>query len=245
MFKVAALVLSCSKPEYQSRREQQRSTYIRLQAIGVDVLVLLHDPAIKESEIRFNDMFSKSLFVPILEDYEYIPQRLWAAYEFLANQGYTHILKLDDDIQILDTVDMNFLVAAIHAMKEFDYVALKGVGGGEVPDKPGSIIINTYHWNKCKNPMMNHTYAVYPAVDYAGGPCYWISARAIKRFSKSDFEKCVFEDVCLGIACKKHGVPLVSGVDTFRNIIRGDDSPWPYTQYVTKNFTLYEDLLNR
>lgn len=244
MSKIAVVVLTCSKPQYTERREVQAETYQKLTAARADVFLLFHDPTLSEPTIKDRDENSKYLYVPVPEDYEYLPLRLWSAYEYLAKQGYTHILKMDDDIQILPNFDSFQLYHVLNVLKQGDYIALKGVGGGEIHEKEGTIVLNSYHWNKCTNPILNHTYAIYAAMDYAGGPCYWISANAIQKMKKSDFEKCLFEDVCLGMACKKYGIRLGSAVDMFKNIIKGDDSPWGYTQYVTKNYQMYQDLLN-
>jgi hypothetical protein len=243
MSKVAAVVLTCSKPQYKERVEAQTETYTKLTEAKVDVFLLYHDPSTEFCYVKDRDNISKYLYLPVPEDYEYLPLRMWSALDFLRKQGYTHFLKMDDDIQILPHIDMLQLYHAIHILSQGDYIAIKGVGGREIHEKEGTIVVNSYHWTKCKNPFLNRTYCIYPAVEYAGGPCYWISANAIQKMKQSDFEKCFFEDVCLGIACKKNGIQLGSAVDLFRQIIRGDDSPWPYTQYILKNYSMWQDMI--
>jgi hypothetical protein len=238
--KFAALVLSCSKPVYEERRKSQVETYEKLQQAGLDVFILLGDPTMSISYTKGHPY--THLYVPVAEDYELLPRRLWVAYQYLIQMGYTHICKLDDDIQFLPPSET--LAHHFQLLKNIDYAALRGIGGREIAEKEGTIIVNTYHWKKCTNPILNKTYSVFPSIDYASGPCYWISANALAKCTDADFEKCIFEDVCLGIACKKYKVPLTDALPLFVSCMVSDTSPWPYTQYHLKNLTMYFDILN-
>ncbi len=233
--KIIALVLTCSKPEYVARREENKETYEFLEKNGILVLFCLADLTSPFPYVKGN-----TLYVPVSEDYENIPLRMWMAYNFLSNFNEGCILKMDDDIKI---VNKDLFIAGLSEIIKYNYSSIMGVGGREIGEKDGIIVANTYHWKKCKNENLNKTYAIFPSVEYASGPCYCISMDTARRLKKSDFEKCIFEDACLGIACKKYRIPLFEGDQLMARSIKGDMTPWPYTQYLLKNYSMYNDLI--
>lgn len=238
---IAVVVLTCQKEQYIARKLAQIPTYEFLTSQGADVYILEGDIELKD--IHVQDTVTdgvKLLRVPVAESYEYIPKRLWAAYEYLRTKGYRGILKIDDDIQITNTVAWMQLLPVLAGN---DYTAIAGVGGGEIPQKMGTIVVNTYHWTKCETQIMNYTYGMYPAVDFAGGPCYWLGANLLATLRKQDYEKCIFEDVSTGIAAVRNKIQLTSMVDAFRGSFSSDISPWPYKQFVMKCDQLYMHLV--
>ncbi len=237
MDKLACLVLTCSDPKYSVRRMNQETTHKKLQEIGFDVFILLHKPNIESIQVEGNILYS-----PIPEDYEYIPLRLWSAYEYLSTKHYTHILKLDDDIQIL--AENDFLKGVFFYCLQYEYIAFKGIKDDYKERGEGAMVMNGYHWNKCKNYLLNHTYSCYPAISYAGGPFYMISTRVLRQCKQSDFEKSLYEDVCLGIISKKYGINLFDATHLLQDTIISDNTKDTFKLYYFFNPVAYSDIIN-
>ena len=233
--KFAALILTCQKLQYVQRRTQQLETIKNLKELGADIFYLYGDTTSESSYIK-----DESLYVPVAEDYEYIPLRIFKGFEYLRSQEYQGILKMDDDIQI---TNKEAFARALVGILHNPYAAVKSVGGREILNKQDIIVVNTYPWKKCKESILNSTYAMYPSVEYASGPIYWIGIDLLKRLQESDYSKCIFEDVCSGIAAKKYGISLSHTHILFNQAIKGDDSPWPYRQYTMRNEDLYRHFI--
>lgn len=240
--KFAVVVLTCQKPKYVERKLAQIPTYEFLVSQGADVYILEGDTELTDVDVQDTITSGvKLLRVPVSESYEYIPKRLWASYQYLRTKGYHGILKIDDDIKIINKDAWKHLLPI---MLGTTYTAINGVGGGEIPQKLGAIVVNTYHWTKCENPIMNYTYATYPAVNFAGGPCYWIGSQLLNVLRQADYEKCVFEDVSTGIAAMRNNIPLTTMVDLFKGTFEADNAPWPYNQFVMKCDQLYMHMIS-
>ena len=239
--KFAVVILTCQKPWYIQRKLAQIPTYEFLVSQGADVYILEGDTELTDTHVQDTLTPGVNLLrVPVSEAYEYIPKRLWVAYQYLRTKGYKGILKMDDDIKITNKEAWSQLLPTMIAT---DYTAINGIGGGEIPQKMGTIVVNTYHWSKCETPIMNHTYGMYPAIDFAGGPCYWLGSNLLNLLRQADYEKCVFEDVSTGIAALRNNIRLTSMVDAFRGTYEADNSPWPYKQFVMKCDQLYMHMI--
>lgn len=239
MITYAVCILTCRKPKYTERIFIQQGTVRFLRSLGVDVYYLYGDASLKKPVFSPLDTHIE-LTVPVSEDYEWIPQRIYTAFEALRGKGYTGIIKMDDDIEIRDPMKW---IEYTRVLCGHPYAAMKGVGGREIQEKEGTIILNTYHQNSCTHSLLKQQFSVFPSIEYASGPMYWVRKDFMERLLATDYTKCIFEDVCTGIAAKKHGIPLAQLDSKFNTIVKGDDTAYEYIQYMVKNMLMWEDIL--
>jgi hypothetical protein len=99
--KYVCLVLTCKKPYYQDRLQENIETFEYLQDIGFQVVLLYADPAILSYKWNFyKDTKFLELTVPCEELYLFLSVKLDLAYKVLAQSGCKGILKIDDDTKI-------------------------------------------------------------------------------------------------------------------------------------------------
>jgi hypothetical protein len=160
------------------------------------ILIYLYGNApnyeIKLDEIDENEY---NLFVPVIDCYEMLSPKMEYAYKYLNGCKCNGILKIDDDITILDENDLkNTLFKAI---KSFDYL---GIDVGEYVNVPTDV--------KCSKVTINYLNTItvfnkeleYGSIfKYYAGPLYWISNIALEHICKIGMLY-IYEDVSVGYA---------------------------------------------
>jgi hypothetical protein len=239
MITYAVCILTCRKPKYAERIFFQQGTVRFLRSLGVQVYYLYGDASLNKHTLNYLDTHVE-LTVPVSEDYEWIPHRIYAAFDVLRSLGHTGVIKMDDDIEIKNP---NKWIEYTKLLCNYPYAAMKGVGGREIKEKEGTIILNTYHQSASTHPLLRQQFSVFPSIEYASGPMYWVRQDFMERLMDTDYRKCVFEDVCTGIAAKKHGIPLAHLDNVFNTIVKGDDGDYEYDQYMVKNLLMWKDII--
>jgi hypothetical protein len=196
--KKVCLVLSCDRPYYTTRRELNSETYKWFQTNGFSVVFLFADPKQDTSTLILNLDGSYTLRVPSLECYELLSHKMELAYKYFNNTGCSGILKIDDDIKILDK---NELIKMVKLFNECDYY---GITIGRIAPPTGSLSIRKYTLNLFKNLKIDDgNLKSRVGIAYAGGPFYWVSAKTINYISKEGLEY-IYEDASVGNIINNH-----------------------------------------
>lgn len=191
--KKVCLVLSCDRPYYRQRREQNYKTYMEFKRLGF-VVVFLFAGLTDEAQLSENNDGTFILRVPTLDVYELLSHKMELAYKFFLPLGCTGILKIDDDIKIINLdILIHFLDSNLY---RYDYI---GISVGWFESNEGDIpAVKKYTLNIFKK--FRHSKA---KVTYAGGPFYWVSFKAIEHIAKDGLEF-IFEDVSVGYVIQNH-----------------------------------------
>ena len=192
--KKVCLVLSCDRPYYRKRREQNYKTYMEFQQLGF-VVVFLFAGLTDEAQLSENNDGTFILKVPTLDVYELLSHKMELAYKFFSTVGCSGILKIDDNIKIIDTTLLE--MAYSHYLDNCDYFGISIGSSGDTP-KNYPLSIKKYSLNLFKSLRQIDT-----NIPYAGGPFYWVSSKTIEHIAKDGLEF-VYEDLSVGNVVKNH-----------------------------------------
>jgi hypothetical protein len=214
--KKVCLVLSCDRPYYKERREQNYKTYIEFQRLGF-VVVFLFAGLTDEAQLSENSDGTFILRVPTLDVYELLSHKMELAYKFFSPLGCSGILKIDDDIKIVDIPLLEMTCS--YYLDISDYFGISIGNSGNTP-KNHPLYIKKYSLNLFKSLRQIDINLL-----YAGGPFYWVSSKTIEYIAKDGLEF-VYEDLSVGNVVKNHPELKVAFNDSlYRNVINwGNES---------------------
>jgi hypothetical protein len=192
--KKVCLVLSCDRPYYKERREQNYKTYMEFQRLGF-VVVFLFAGLTDEAQLSENSDGTFILRVPTLDVYELLSHKMELAYKFFLTAGCSGILKIDDDIKIINPTVLE--MACFHYLDKCDYFGICLGNSANCP-KNSPLDIKKYSLNLFKNLRQIDT-----SILYAGGPFYWVSSKTIEYIVKDGLEF-VYEDLSVANVVKNH-----------------------------------------
>lgn len=192
--KKVCLVLSCDRPYYKQRRESNYETYRWFQQNGFSVVFLFAGVEGDEPKLSENSDGTYTLRVPSLEVYELLSHKMELAYKFFSKSGCKGILKIDDDIKIVNTRVLSHLLE-IHIPK-YDYLGVSiSTGCSNGLEK---LNIKKYSINLFKKLIL-----ITENFEYAGGPFYWISYKTLGHIANDGLEY-MYEDASVGYVVKNH-----------------------------------------
>ena len=178
-----ALILHCTK--YSHRKDKYISKYRPiLESLGFScVYVLGYDDTV--GDLR---LVEDTLYVPVKEGYERCNLKMFYAYEWCKQFRPKMVLKIDDDITIVNERVFRTLV-----FQTADYVTVDVTTCGDG--------ISTSHIKKStdiKRPVRikKSTYGV--------GGMHLLSGKALNSITYEDMTQTIYEDVNMGIAKETH-----------------------------------------
>jgi len=192
--KKVCLVLSCDRPYYRQRRESNYDTYRWFQRNGFSVVFLFAGLGKDEPELSENGDGTYTLRVPSLEVYELLSHKMELAYRFFSKSGCSGILKIDDDIKVVNPQILSHLLDS-HA-RLYDYFGL--TIGSACSKGHDTIYIKKYTINLFKKLRV-----VTQDFEYAGGPFYWVSSKVIDHIANDGLEY-IYEDASVGYVVNNH-----------------------------------------
>ena len=188
------LVLSCDRPYYRKRRESNYDTYRWFQQNGFSVVFLFAGVEGDEPKLSENTDGTYTLRVPSLEVYELLSHKMELAYKFFNNSGCRGILKIDDDIKLLNKQGLSHLLNVHTSL--YDYFGLSiSTGCSNGLEK---ICIKKFSINLFKKLRI-----ITSNFQYAGGPFYWVSSNVIKHLANDGLEY-IYEDASVGYVVNNH-----------------------------------------
>jgi hypothetical protein len=212
--KKVCLVLSCDRPYYRERREKNYKTYLEFQRLGF-VVVFLFAGLTDEAQVSENSDGTFILRVPTLDVYELLSHKMELAYKFFSTVGCSGILKIDDDIKILDTTLLE--MACSYYLDKCDYFGISIGSSAHIPNN-NPLFIKKYSLNLFKNLRQIDT-----NIMYAGGPFYWVSSKTIEHIVKDGLEF-IYEDLSVGNLVKNHPELKVAFDDSlYRKAVNWDN----------------------
>jgi hypothetical protein len=128
------------------------------------------------------------------------------AYKFFSKSGCEGILKIDDDIKIVNTGILNHFIHT--ELNKYDYLGISI--GNFVSDGNALLAVKKYNLNLFKTLRSAKANIV-----YAGGPFYWVSFKTIQYIAQDGLEY-ICEDVSVGNVVRNHS-ELRIGI--FQNIL--------------------------
>ena len=193
--KKVCLVLSCDRPYYKKRRESNYETYTWFQKNGFAVVFLFADPTQGESQVSENSDGTYILRVPSLEVYELLSHKMELAYKYFATSGCMGVLKIDDDIKIIDEKALTEYLEMY--IPTCDYSGISIAYTANIRENQ-ALAIRKYNINLFKTLRQ-----IKSDITYAGGPFYWISSKTIEHIARDGLEF-IYEDVSVGNVVKNH-----------------------------------------
>jgi len=218
--KKVCLVLSCDRPYYKKRRESNYETYRWFQTNGFAIVFLFADPTQGESQISENRDGTYTLRVQSLEVFELLSHKMELAYKYFAGSGCIGILKIDDDIKIVDT---KYLAEYLQVhLPTCDYLGIS-IEYTANTRKNQPLSIRKYTLNLFKGLTQKVS-----DITYAGGPFYWISSKTIEHIARDGLEF-VYEDVSVGNVVKNHSeLKVIFNISLFPNTVFWEDQTETY-----------------
>ena len=193
--KKVCLVLSCDRPYYKQRRESNYETYRWFQQNGFSVVFLFAGVEGDGPKLSENSDGTYILRVPSLEVYELLSHKMELAYKFFSKSGCEGILKIDDDINIVNEHKLSHILDT-HTIR-YDYF---GVSAGCLSsDGNMPLALKKYTVNLFKSLKV----MAVPEFVYAGGPFYWVSSKAIEHLANEGLNF-FYEDASVGYIINKH-----------------------------------------
>jgi hypothetical protein len=205
-----ALVISCEK--YFSRALRM-SEYLA-QLDGIDHRIVVGQTAQVPEHPRL-------MRVAAADDYESLPHKVAAAFTAVYEtfQPGTSVFKVDDDVDIRDAAEFSRAMAEI--------VASPGDYAGFVVGEPSHD--RTWHWRKCSTQTLNQqAYGKRYLGNWANGPFYYLSARALRAFAlaqirfPAEIDGELYEDKFVGDTLRREGIS-VTPLDPARVGIAADN----------------------
>ena len=176
---------------------------------GFTVVFLFAGLGQENPQLFENSDGTYTLRVPTLECYELLSHKMELAYKYFSKSGCLGVLKIDDDIKILDKEQLKLRL-------NLDGVDYYGISLGSFRSPPSkSLHINKYTLNLFKTLEVTNS-----NITYAGGPFYWVSAKTID-YIVNDGLQYIYEDVSVGYVASCHP-ELVRVLDTsiYNTVIR-------------------------
>jgi hypothetical protein len=204
--KKVCLVLSCDRPYYKQRRESNYETYRWFQQNGFSVVFLFAGVEGDEPKLSENSDGTYILRVPSLEVYELLSHKMELAYKFFSKSGCEGILKIDDDIKIVNADKLKDFIYT--NLNQYDYLGISI--GNFISDGNALLAVKKYNLNLFKSLRSAKANIV-----YAGGPFYWVSLKTIQYIAQDGLEY-ICEDVSVGNVVRNHS-ELRIGI--FQNIL--------------------------
>jgi len=204
--KKVCLVLSCDRPYYKQRRESNYKTYRWFQQNGFSVVFLFAGVEGDEPKLSENSDGTYILRVPSLEVYELLSHKMELAYKFFSKSGCDGILKIDDDIKIINADKLKDFIYT--ELNKYDYLGISI--GNFISDGNALLAVKKYNLNLFKTLRSAKANIV-----YAGGPFYWVSFKTIQYIAQDGLEY-ICEDVSVGNVVRNHS-ELRTGI--FQNIL--------------------------
>ncbi len=205
-----ALIISCEK--YFSRALRVSDCLIQLD--GIDHRIVVGQTAQVPDHPRL-------MRVAAADDYESLPHKVAAAFTavYATFQPGTSVFKVDDDVDIRD--------AAAFARACAEIVAGPGDYAGFVVGEPSHD--RTWHWQKCRTQTLNQqAYGKRYLGNWANGPFYYLSARALRAFAlaqvrfPAEIDGELYEDKFVGDTLRREGI-TVTALDPVKVGITADN----------------------
>jgi len=190
--KLVCLVMTCNKPFYNERREAHQSTFEFFKSIGFSLVYLYGNSLEIKLEEKGENVYN--LYVPITECYELLSPKMEYAFNFLKNSGCKGVLKVDDDLSVLDK-QLAYQIMQ-QGMNQCDYMGISvGLFGEENP-MPVNLTNYTINFFKTMQTVPKEKFY------YFGGPFYWLSRAALEEVCKMGLIY-FYEDASVGYAIYK------------------------------------------
>jgi hypothetical protein len=193
-----ALIISCEK--YFSRALRVSDCLMQLD--GIDHRIVVGQAAQVPDHPRL-------MRVAAADDYESLPHKVAAAFTavYASFQQGTSVFKVDDDIDIRD--------ASAFARACAEIVAGPGDYAGFVVGEPSHD--RTWHWQKCRTQTLNQqAYGKRYLGNWANGPFYYLSARALRAFAlaqirfPAEIDGELYEDKFVGDTLRREGISVTA-----------------------------------
>ena len=200
--------MSCNREYYIKRREAHKATFEFFKAAGFSVVYLYgNSQETRLEEIAENEYI---LHVPITDCYELLSPKMEYAFNFLKDSHCKGILKLDDDISIVDTAAAKLVVENI--FPKCDYMGISvGHFGARNPIPVEINKFNIKFFKTMQTVIKENFY-------YFGGPFYWISRAALQEVCKMGMMY-FYEDASVGYAIfKSEGLTVLD----FNSVAHGN-----------------------
>jgi hypothetical protein len=130
------------------------------------------------------------LHVPVEEGYTRCHLKMFHAYKWAQTQSPTLLLKIDDDITILN--EAVFRTEYLQALS-YDYTVIRLVSCGS----------GTSHIYKKDDPEYRKQYTIKPST-YGVGGIHFLTAKALSQITDQDMTQTIFEDLNMGLMSKKY-----------------------------------------
>ena len=181
------LILHCEK--YASRRTKYVDNYKPiLESLGFRCYFVLGAKDLSQTEVLLENEF---LFTPVEEGYTRCNLKLYHAYMYVRNASPSLVLKIDDDITILDEPTFR---NELQIAESYDYsvVHLTTCRNG------------TYYIPKRDDPSFRKGYPTKQST-YGTGGIHVLGRKALKDITYHDMTETIFEDLNMGLMAKKYG----------------------------------------
>ena len=190
--KLVCLVMTCNRAPYNERREAHQDTFEFFKSIGFSLVYLYGNSLEIKLEEKGENVYN--LYVPITECYELLSPKMEYAFNFLKNSGCKGVLKVDDDLSVLDK---KLAYQIMHqGMNQCDYMGITvGLFGEENP-MPVNLTNYTINFFKTMQTVPKEKFY------YFGGPFYWLSRAALEEVCKMGLIY-FYEDASVGYAIYK------------------------------------------
>ncbi len=193
-----ALIISCEKYFGRALRVSDQLA----QLVGIDHRIVVGQAAQVPEHPRL-------MRVAAADDYESLPHKVAAAFTavYASFQQGTSVFKVDDDIDIRD--------ASAFARACAEIVAGPGDYAGFVVGEPSHD--RTWHWQKCRTQTLNQqAYGKRYLGNWANGPFYYLSARALRAFAlaqirfPAEIDGELYEDKFVGDTLRREGISVTA-----------------------------------
>jgi hypothetical protein len=193
-----ALITSCEK--YFSRALRVSDCLSQLD--GIDHRIVVGQSAQVPDHPRL-------LRVAAADDYESLPHKVAAAFTWVyaTFQFGTSVFKVDDDVDIRD--------ASAFARACAEIIAGPADYAGFVVGEPSHD--RTWHWQKCRTQTLNlQAYGKRYLGNWANGPFYYLSARALRAFAlahirfPAEIDGELYEDKFVGDTLRREGISVTA-----------------------------------
>jgi len=216
--RACCIILSCYKDSYTKDRMNNWQTSISQLADKMPIFYLFGQSG------NANVPSHPNVFViraNCNDNYEDICLKMYYGLRFLSNFDYDYIIKLDENVNILN-VEL-FYDTVEEEMKTADYLSLTGIGGNKAYPY-GSVVFSYWHSSKTSDPRFaNMPAIIMKHIEYAGGPGYVLSRSSYKSLVKNDLCQHLYEDYSVGLALSKHGITVTKSKLVDQKILYEED----------------------
>ena len=190
--KLVCLVMTCNKAFYNERREAHQDTFEFFKSAGFSLVYLYGNSLEIKLEEKGENVYN--LYVPITECYELLSPKMEYAFNFLMKSGCKGVLKVDDDLSVLDKQLGHQIIQQV--INQCDYMGISvGLFGKENP-MPVNLTNYTINFFKTMQTVPKEEFY------YFGGPFYWLSRAAMEEVCKMGLIY-FYEDASVGYAIYK------------------------------------------